>query len=183
MPCAGPLPSTAHHACSAIRRLSRYAGRRNRNTRSRNSGVTLSEPRHFDVIVLGGGTMGTAAAWALGKRGLTSLVLEQFHHVHDQGSHGGETRVIRHAYAESPEYVPLVRRADRLWQELESETGEQVLVRCGGVELAAPGFSHARAARASADEHGLSYEWLTPDEAKSRWPAFRVPDGWDALYS
>jgi sarcosine oxidase len=141
------------------------------------------EPRHFDVIVLGGGTMGTAAAWALGKRGLQTLVLEQFRHVHDQGSHGGETRVIRHAYAESPEYVPLVRRADQLWQELEATTGEQVLVRCGGLELAAPGFVHARAARASADEHGLSYEWLAPEEVETRWPAFRVPHDWDALYS
>jgi sarcosine oxidase len=143
----------------------------------------LSEPRHFDVIVLGGGTMGTAAAWALGKRGLKALVLEQFDHVHDQGSHGGETRVIRHAYAESPEYVPLVRRADQLWQELEAASGERILVRCGGLELAAPSFAHARAARASADAHGLSYEWLTPDEAMSRWPAFQVPDDWDALYS
>ncbi len=143
----------------------------------------MSELHHFDVIVLGGGTMGTAVAWALGKRGVRSVILEQFHHVHDQGSHGGETRVIRHAYAESAEYVPLVRRADRLWQELEAATGEQILVRCGGLELAAPGFAHARAARASADAHGLSYEWLTPREATSRWPAFRVPDDWDALYS
>jgi sarcosine oxidase len=141
------------------------------------------EQRTFDVIVLGGGTMGTAAAWELGKRGLQALVLEQFRHVHDQGSHGGETRVIRHAYAESPEYVPLVRRADQLWQELEATTGQQILVRCGGLELAAPGFAHARAARASADEHGLSYEWLAADEVASRWPAFRVPDDWDALYS
>src|SRR5215213_5412978 len=127
--------------------------------------------------------MGTAAAWALGKRGLKTLVLEQFHHVHDQGSHSGETRVIRHAYAESPEYVPLVRRADELWQELQASTGEQVLLRCGGLELAAPGFGHARAARASADAHGLSYEWISPNEAMSRWPAFRLPEDWDALYS
>ena len=141
------------------------------------------ERRNFDVIVLGGGTMGTAAAWALGKRGLHTLVLEQFRHVHEQGSHGGETRVIRHAYAESPEYVPLVRRADQLWQELEATTSQQILVRCGGLELAAPGFAHAHAARVSADEHGLSYEWLGPDEVVARWPAFRVPDDWDALYS
>ena len=143
----------------------------------------MSGPRHFDVIVLGGGTMGTAAAWALAKRGMKPLVLEQFDHVHDLGSHGGETRVIRHAYAESAEYVPLVRRADQLWQELEAATGERILVRCGGLELAAPGFQHARSARASADAHGLSYEWLAPDEAMSRWPAFQVPDDWDALYS
>ena len=116
--------------------------------------------------------MGTAAASALSKRGLNCLVLEQFTHFHDRGSHGGETRMIRHAYAESPEYVPLVRWADNLWQELEAVTGEKILVRSGGLELAAPGCSRARAARASADEHGLRYEWLSPDEATSRWPDF-----------
>ena len=127
--------------------------------------------------------MGTAAAWALGKRGLSCLVFEQFQHVHAMGSHGGETRIIRHAYAESPEYVPLVQRADTLWQDLEVETGDNVLVRCGGLEVAAPGHGHARAARASADEHGLPYEWLTACEVVKRWPQFRIPEGWDALYS
>ncbi len=139
--------------------------------------------RDFDVIIIGGGTMGTAAAWALGRRGIKTLVLEQFQHVHSLGSHGGETRIIRHAYAESPEYVPLVLRADHLWQELEAETDEQILVRCGGVEVAAPGYDHARNARASADEHGLAYEWLLPAEATARWPGFQVPDDWDVLYS
>lgn len=146
-------------------------------------GTTLPNPNHYDAIVLGGGTMGTAAAWALGRRGLTSLILEQFHHVHAMGSHGGDTRVIRHAYAESPEYVPLVLRADQLWQELETESGQQVLIRCGGLELAAPGYDHARLARLSADEHGLPYEWLPASEAAARWPAFRIPDDWDALYT
>jgi sarcosine oxidase len=109
--------------------------------------------------------------------------LEQFQHVHDLGSHGGDTRVIRHAYAESPEYVPLVLHADRLWQELEEDSGQRVLVRCGGVEVAAPGYTHAADARASADVHGLPYEWLTPAEASARWPGLSVPGDWDVLYS
>ena len=54
----------------------------------------MTSTRHFDAIVIGGGTMGTAAAWALARRGMRTLVLEQFQHVHDQGSHGGETRII-----------------------------------------------------------------------------------------
>lgn len=143
----------------------------------------MTETKQPDVIVIGGGTMGTAAAWALAKKGAQALVLEQFTHIHDQGSHGGDTRVIRHAYAESPEYVPLVQRADQLWQELEAQTGTRVLVRCGGIELAAPGYDHARSARASADEHRLPYEWLSPAEVRSRWPQFTVPDDWEALFS
>ena len=58
--------------------------------------------RTWDVIVLGGGTMGTAAAWALSQRGVSVLVLEQFGHIHSLGSHGGGTRMFRHAYAEGP---------------------------------------------------------------------------------
>lgn len=143
----------------------------------------MASTNTHDVMIIGGGTMGTAAAWALTKRGVKPLVLERFHHVHTMGSHGGDTRVIRHVYAESPEYVPLVQRADALWLELEAEIGEPVLVRSGGLELAAPGFNHARAARASADEHGLAYEWLTPEEASRRWPTFQIPADWDALFS
>jgi len=138
---------------------------------------------HHDVIVLGGGTMGTSAAWALAKAGAKALVLEQFSHVHGFGAHGGRTRIIRHAYAESPEYVPLVQRADDLWLDLERETDERVLYRTGGIELAAPGFGHARAALESAELHRLPHEWLSPAEANGRWPALTVPEDWDALFS
>lgn len=137
----------------------------------------------YDVIVLGGGTMGTAAAWDLGKRGARTLVLEQFRHVHPFGAHGGKTRIIRHAYAEGPDYVPIVQRADDLWVELEQESGTKILVRTGGLELSALGYGHARAARASAEAHALPHDWLTPEEANRRWPAFRVPEDWEVLHA
>ena len=139
--------------------------------------------RDYDVIVLGGGTMGTATAWELVKRGARALVLEQFRHVHPFGAHGGRTRIIRHAYAESPDYVPIVRRADALWLELEQESGRRILWRTGGLELAAPGHDHARAARVGAEVHGIAHEWLTPAEANRRWPAFSVPEDWDVLFA
>jgi monomeric sarcosine oxidase len=136
----------------------------------------------YDVIVLGGGTMGSAAANALADNARRVLVLEQFDHVHDLGSHGGKTRILRHAYAEGADYVPLVQRADELWRQLEDETDERIFVRSGGLEMAAPGFRHARAARASADAHGLPYEWLSAEEGRARWPQVAVPDGWDLFF-
>ncbi|MFM9108673.1 MAG: N-methyl-L-tryptophan oxidase [Chloroflexota bacterium] len=143
----------------------------------------MSLVRHVDAIVLGGGTMGSAAAWELGKRGRSAIVLEQFGHVHDLGAHGGETRVFRQVYAESPDYVPLVRRADELWMDLEAESGQRILERCGGLEMSAPGHSHASAARVSADEHGIPYEWIDAAEGRRRWPMIAFPDGWDVMFS
>lgn len=137
---------------------------------------------HFDTIVLGGGTMGTAAAWELGKRGERALVLEQFGHVHSLGSHSGYTRIIRHAYSEGADYVPLVLRADELWMELEAAAGTTVYHRVGGIELAAPGHTQAETARASAIEHKLDYEWLDGAEVRRRWPMFNAPDDWVAGY-
>jgi monomeric sarcosine oxidase len=138
---------------------------------------------HHDVIVIGGGTMGTAAAWALGKRGLRALVLEQFRHVHAMGSHGGKTRIIRHAYAEGAEYVPLVQRADELWLDLEAVTGRRILHRTGGLDMSGPGDSQARDARRSAEHWRLPFEWLTGAEVRVRWPQFLIPDDWEACYS
>ncbi len=133
---------------------------------------------HYDAIVIGGGTMGTAAAWELGKRGMSGLVLEQFGHVHTNGAHGGQTRVIRHAYAEGPEYVPLVFRADDLWMDLEAQSGDLVYHRVGALELSAPGNFHADMARQSASQHGIPFEWLSMDEVRTRFPQFNVGDDW-----
>ena len=135
---------------------------------------------HYDVIVLGGGTMGIACAWELAKRGKRALVLEQFDFVHDRGAHSGQTRIFRHAYAEGAEYIPLVLRADLLWQDLEADTGRKVLRRVGCLELAAPGHHHARRARDSAAKYNIDFQWLTPADVRRNWSTIYVPDDWES---
>ena len=76
--------------------------------------------RRFDVIVAGVGAMGAAACAHLSRRGAKVLGLEQFGIPHELGSSGGHTRLIRLAYYEHPDYVPLLRRAYHNWRELES---------------------------------------------------------------
>jgi monomeric sarcosine oxidase len=137
----------------------------------------------FDVIVIGGGTMGTAVGWALGKRRVRTLVVEQFQHVHSLGSHGGKTRITRHAYAESPDYVPLVDRSEELWLELAAEAACPLLIRTGGLDLQAPGFTLAREAARSLREHQLANDWLDGAEVRQRWPAWSIGDEWEACYS
>jgi glycine/D-amino acid oxidase-like deaminating enzyme len=134
----------------------------------------------FDVIVIGGGTMGLGCAWELAKRGRRALVLEKFDFIHDRGAHSGKTRIFRHAYAEGAEYIPLVMRADRLWGELEAETGMRILHRVGGLEMAAPGHLHARRARESAAQYQIDFQWLSPVEVRHAWPMIHMPDDWEA---
>ena len=65
----------------------------------------------YDAIVIGLGGMGSAALFELARRGMRVLGLEQYPLVHAGGSSHGHTRIIRTAYYEHPDYVPLVRRA------------------------------------------------------------------------
>jgi monomeric sarcosine oxidase len=134
------------------------------------------------VIVVGGGTMGLAAAWALARRGAQVTVLERFSHVHDRGSHSGYTRIIRESYHEGAGYVPLVRRAYALWDELAARAGEALLVRTGMVEYGPdddPGYA---ATLQACREAQVEHEVLPASEARRRWP-FQVPDAWTACYT
>ena len=92
----------------------------------------------YDVIVLGLGAMGSAAAYHLAKRGRHVLGIEQYTSPHDRGSTHGGSRIIRQAYWESPDYIPLVLRAYDLWRALEVEAGVQLLKITGGIIVGTP---------------------------------------------
>ena len=64
----------------------------------------------YDVIVVGVGAMGSSACYHLARRGVRVLGLEQFDIPHNRGSSHGASRMIRMAYYEHPDYVPLLRR-------------------------------------------------------------------------
>jgi sarcosine oxidase len=95
----------------------------------------------YDVIVLGVGGMGAATLFELARRGRRVLGLEQFPLVHDRGSSHGQTRIIRRAYYEHPDYVPLVRRAYERWYDLEQLTGRHLLTECDCLTVGPPGTS------------------------------------------
>src|SRR2546428_14105560 len=90
-----------------------------------------------DIIVLGLGAMGSAAAYHLARRGVRVLGIEQYTPAHEQGSSHGRSRIIREAYFEHPDYVPLIQRAYELWRGLGGGTGGGLLVLTGGLEIRA----------------------------------------------
>jgi sarcosine oxidase len=131
----------------------------------------------YDVIVLGVGGMGSAACFELARRGRRVLGLEQFRFAHDRGSSHGQTRIIRTAYYEHPNYVPLVRRAFERWYDLEQRTGRHLLTECACLNNGPAGGELVEGVRASVGGHGLAAEELTAAEIARRFP-FRFPDGY-----
>jgi monomeric sarcosine oxidase len=134
------------------------------------------------VLIVGGGTMGLAAAVDLARRGASVTVLERHDIGHDLGSHSGFTRVIRHAYHEGSAYVPLVQEADAAWLALEKTAGDRLLVRTGLVEFGPLGDAAFHDAIAAVVDHDIEHEMMDGAEARKRWP-LDVPDGWQACYT
>lgn len=136
----------------------------------------------FDVVVLGLGGMGSAAAAHLAMRGKRVLGIEQFTPAHDRGSSHGQTRIIRKAYFENPAYVPLLERAYELWLALERATGYALYLQTGGLMVGGENSVLVTGSRASALEHGLKHEMLSARELRRRYPATRPRENEVALY-
>lgn len=135
----------------------------------------------YDVVVVGLGVMGAAAAWSLTKRGLRVLGVDANAAGHALGSSHGKTRATRESYFESPEYVPLMREAHALWRGLEAEVGVDLLTMNGGAYFGPPDHPVLQGVVQAAAEHDLALEDLTPAEAMDRHPGFVIPGGWQAL--
>lgn len=136
----------------------------------------------YDRIVLGVGGIGSSALLGLARRGARVLGLEQFEGSHDRGSSHGQTRIIRQAYFEHPDYVPLLKQAYIGWERLERETGESLFAKVGLVEMGPPDGVLIPGVRESARIHGLPLEVLSPDDVRRRFPAFEVHAGMECLF-
>jgi len=130
-----------------------------------------------DVIVIGAGGVGTAAAGEVARRGARVVAIDRFAPGHDLGSSHGQTRIIRQAYFEHPDYVPLLVEAYRLWHRLEERRGERLLDPVGLVEIGPAGGTVVAGVLASAAAHGLDVEQLSASEIERRFPGLRVPEG------
>jgi sarcosine oxidase len=136
----------------------------------------------YDVIVLGLGGMGSAAAYHLAARGRRVLGLERYGPAHDRGSSHGGSRIIRQAYFEGVDYVPLVLRAYELWQRLDRDSGRQLLRITGGLMLGREQSAVVRGSLESARQHGLDHEMLDAATIRRRFPPFQPGPDTVALY-
>ncbi len=140
------------------------------------------DKKHFDVIVLGVGAMGSSTCFHLARKGARVLGLEQFDIPHEFGAHVGQSRIIRKAYFEHPDYVPLLERAYENWHELEKITGEQVFFRTGLLYSGRPDHPIIRGVKSSARKYNMLLKKLSAKEIQDAYPQLQVPANYETLF-
>jgi sarcosine oxidase len=130
-----------------------------------------------DVIVIGGGVVGTFTARALARQGRDVLLFERFRIPHKHGSSHGASRIFRFSYRD-PRFVRMAQEALPLWRELEEESDETLLTVTGGLDLGSGVEEHAAALQAC----GVPMEWLDAAEVAHRFPLVSLPEGARALF-
>ncbi|MBV7696273.1 N-methyl-L-tryptophan oxidase [Streptomyces sp. TRM70350] len=129
------------------------------------------------VAVVGTGTVGSQAAWRLVARGAEVVAYDRFAPGHDRSAAGGETRVFRSVQTDDGRYVPLVRHADALWQQLQTETGRELRRLTGCLFMGSADDPEMRTVMDVIAEHGLDHEVIDAEAMAKRFPQFRVDDG------
>ncbi|WP_411120081.1 FAD-dependent oxidoreductase [Streptomyces sp. 058-1L] len=123
-----------------------------------------------DLLVIGGGLMGSATAWAASRRGLSVTLAEQYAPGHTRGSSHGSARIVRRTYND-PAYTRLTGRAFELWRELELDADAGLLRMLGGLDFGDRHYLDAIVAEL--DGAGVAHEILGAGEAEERWPGLR----------
>jgi sarcosine oxidase len=142
---------------------------------------STSAQNSYDVIVLGVGSMGSATCYYLAKRGFKVLGLEQFDIPHELGSHAGQSRLIRKAYGEGSDYVPLLERAYQNWKSLESETGSQVYYKTGLAYFGSQDDPFLKTVKNSSVKYKIPLDNLSVKECDQKYPQFKIPQDFQRL--
>ena len=136
----------------------------------------MTTQNRYDVAVIGLGAQGSAAAWRLALRGQRVIGFDRFRPPHMFGSTHGDSRGIREAYYEGPGYVPFVRRAYDLWDELSTEIGKPLFTQTGALSLGVEGAGLVNGVLASAREHDIAVEEMDAADLRRRYPSIAATD-------
>ena len=133
------------------------------------------------IAVVGVGGSGSAACMYLAREGHDVVGYEQFQIGHDKGSSHGESRIIRYAYAD-PLFTILMKESFLLWKQLEIESGENLMERCGCLLFGDPNNAMARETERTLRKTGVGCERLSSLETNIRFPAFHLEENQIALF-
>ncbi|MCD2138075.1 N-methyl-L-tryptophan oxidase [Salinicoccus halitifaciens] len=128
------------------------------------------------MIIVGAGAMGMSSGYYLSEKGLKVLMVDAYDPPHAHGSHGGDTRLIRHAVGEGLHYIPLALRSQEMWNELQEHSEDEIFRETGIINFGYEGSEFLANTIEGAREYGLEIETLTQEEIRERWPDMQGED-------
>lgn len=136
----------------------------------------------YDLIIVGSGSVGAAAGCYAANSGLKVLMIDSAHPPHTEGSHHGDTRLMRHAYGEGEKYVPLVLRAQKLWDALAEMSGEKIFHRTGVINVGPTDSLFIKNIAQSVEKYALPVERMDAEAVQARWPEIQIPADYIGLF-
>ncbi len=132
-------------------------------------------PTEADVVVIGGGIVGSSIAWEIAKRHRNVLLLEKGRIGSEQSSRAwGFVR----QQGRDPAEVPMMMAGNKIWQELQSELGEDIeWVQAGNLKVAydEERLEELRGWLPVAREFNLDTSILTPRQIRDLIPGIQGP--------
>ena len=129
------------------------------------------------LAVIGLGSIGSMALWQASRLTESVVGFEARSPAHGRSAVGGDTRLFRMIYRGNPSYYPILERSRDLWAELEAETGQDILTRCGGLSIGTADGPYLRSLLETTRTNGAAHEILTRREMAERYPQHNLrPD-------
>ncbi|WP_332762673.1 N-methyl-L-tryptophan oxidase [Pseudarthrobacter sp.] len=129
------------------------------------------------LAVVGLGSIGSMALWQASRLSDSVVGFEAASPGHSRSAAGGDTRLFRMLYRGTPDYYPILQRSHSLWAQLEAETGQNILTRCGGLSIGTTDGPYIPSLLETARLNGAPYEVLSREEMAERYPQHNLrPD-------
>jgi sarcosine oxidase len=129
------------------------------------------------LAVIGLGSIGSMALWQASRLTDSVTGFEAQSPAHGRSAVGGDTRLFRMIYRGVPDLYPILERSRDLWGELEAETGQHILTRCGGLSIGTADGPYIRSLLETARANGAAHEILSREEMAERYPQHNLrPD-------
>ena len=125
------------------------------------------------AIVVGGGIMGLATAWALAREGHAVELFEQGPLPNPLASSMDEHRLIRHPYGDQAGYARMIDQAYAAWDLLWGDLGQRLYAATGTLALTGNGETWAERSAATIGRHRQVDEGDAARRAAAALPAAR----------
>ena len=136
-----------------------------------------------ELAVIGLGSAGSMALWQAAKLsgGGGVVGFEARTPAHGRSAVGGDSRLFRMTFREQHNLAPLLESSLRLWRELESDSGQEILTQCGGLSIGDRRGGYVEAILRNVRETGAPHTVLNATALRARYPQHRVSDDDEAV--